>query len=483
MFYSIDDLRYLGVNLKSEINIFISKNVTIYNPSNLTIHNDIRIDDFTVLTCKGKIEVKSFVRISTHCLISSETSIIIEECCNICSGVKIYGGINLNDENISNPLIHKKYSTTSIGDVIINKYVFIGANSIVYPNVILSEGVTIEPLSKVNINTESWKLYGGNPINFIKNKKINYNVIKNINNELFFNDLYIQEIETNNKCIEDKKSVSFSDKQDVIINTDTDTDIKNNNNDKINDNSYKNELIIKNNKKLNILITGGSKGIGKNIATNFFNKGHNVIITYNNSQKEANDLSQLGVFVYKLDITNNLECQNVLTTIIEKFDKIDVLINNAGILKNNLFHNMTHDDWYEVINTNLISIYNITNPVIKNMLEFKKGKIINISSVYGIKGSKGQTNYCASKFGIVGFTKALALEYGNKNIYTNCICPGLVDTDMINSIDNKVLDKIVNSIPTNKLIKPNEIFNICELLVNSESCNGTIFNIDGGMSS
>jgi acetoacetyl-CoA reductase len=233
--------------------------------------------------------------------------------------------------------------------------------------------------------------------------------------------------------------------------------------------------------KLNILITGGSKGIGKNIAINFFKLGHNVIITYNNSVEEANELKQLGIFVYKLDITNKDESDVVIKKIVNDFIKIDVLINNAGILKNCMFHKMTFENWFDVINTNLISVYNVTNPIINNMLEHKKGKIINISSIYGLKGSKGQTNYCASKFGIIGFTKSLALEYGNKNIHTNCICPGLVDTDMIKEINSKILEKILNDIPINKLINPDEIFNVCELLINSNSCNGTIFNIDGGM--
>ena len=142
---------------------------------------------------------------------------------------------------------------------------------------------------------------------------------------------------------------------------------------------------------------------------------------------------------------------------------------------------MTFENWFDVINTNLISVYNVTNPIINNMLEHKKGKIINISSIYGLKGSKGQTNYCASKFGIIGFTKSLALEYGNKNIHTNCICPGLVDTDMIKEINSKILEKILNDVPINKIINPDEIFNVCQLLINSNSCNGTIFNIDGGM--
>jgi acetoacetyl-CoA reductase len=253
------------------------------------------------------------------------------------------------------------------------------------------------------------------------------------------------------------------------------TDDKQNNDDK------QNIIYKSNNEKLNILITGGAKGIGKNIALNFLNLGYNVIITYNNSFEEASELKKVGINIYKLNITNKEDCKIVLNKIINDFNKIDILINNAGIINNSLFHKMSYDCWFDVINTNLISIYNVTNPIINNMLEYKKGKIINIASISGLKGSKGQTNYCASKFGIVGFTKCLALEYGNKNIHTNCICPGLVDTNMLREINNKTMEKMLNDVPVNKLINPEEIFNICKLLVNSNSCNGTIFNIDGGM--
>lgn len=143
-----------------------------------------------------------------------------------------------------------------------------------------------------------------------------------------------------------------------------------------------------------------------------------------------------------------------MNIIINDYTTIDILVNNAGIIKNDLFHKMKYDHWFDVINTNLISLYNITNPVINNMLKHNKGKIINISSISGLKGSKGQSNYCSCKFGVIGFTKTLALEYDNKNIHTNCICPGLADTDMIDKIDNKTLEKILNNNPINKLIQP-----------------------------
>ena len=192
-------------------------------------------------------------------------------------------------------------------------------------------------------------------------------------------------------------------------------------------------------------------------------------------------MEKLGINIYKVDITNHEHTIEIINSIISKFKRIDILINNAGILKNNLFHKMSYDEWSSVINTNLTSIYNVTNPILKNMYENKSGKIINISSISGLIGSKGQSNYCSSKFGIIGFTKCLALEYGRHNIHTNCICPGLVDTDMINNIDDKVKNKILDKIPVNKIIDPIEIFKICELFINSNNSNGSIVNIDGGM--
>ena len=233
--------------------------------------------------------------------------------------------------------------------------------------------------------------------------------------------------------------------------------------------------------KKNILITGGSKGIGYNLANNFNKLGYNVIITYNNSIENISNLESVGIHCYKLDITIYNDCKNVLGQIIEKFEQIHILINNAGILNNGLFHKMTYDQWNSVIDVNLKAVYNVTHPVINNMIINKFGRIINISSISGLKGSKGQTNYCSSKFGIIGFTKALALEYSNSNITVNCICPGLVNTDMVKDINPVVLDKIINALPVKKIIEPDEIFKICEFIINSEYSTGSVFTLDCGM--
>jgi acetoacetyl-CoA reductase len=187
------------------------------------------------------------------------------------------------------------------------------------------------------------------------------------------------------------------------------------------------------------------------------------------------------IHIFKLNVTNNKECQSVINSIIEKFKRIDILINNAGILDNQLFHKMTYNQWSNIIDTNLNSLYNVTHYVIQNMIENNNGKIINISSICGLKGSKGQTNYSSSKHGTIGFTKSLALEYGDKNISVNCICPGLVDTDMVRKINEKITSKIINNNPIKKVIPPIEIAKACEFFINSDYCSGTILNLDCGM--
>ena len=232
----------------------------------------------------------------------------------------------------------------------------------------------------------------------------------------------------------------------------------------------------------NILITGGSRGIGKCLALHFLQNEQikNVIVLHKNDILDE-EYKKIGIHFFKIDITLYEETKNIINNIIEKFGKIDILINNAGILKNSLFHKMKFEEWNQVIQTNLTSIYNVTHPIIQNMLENNYGRIINISSISGLKGSKGQTNYCSSKFGLIGFTKSLALEYSDKNIYVNCICPGLTDTDMIKDIREDILQKIVSSQPIKKIINPNEIYELCNMIIHSNYITGSVFSIDCGM--
>ena len=230
-----------------------------------------------------------------------------------------------------------------------------------------------------------------------------------------------------------------------------------------------------------ILITGGSRGIGRCIASSFKKDGYKVIITFNKSEQEARELLNEGIEIYKMDVSNNTDCEKVLADIL-KTHTIDILINNAGIISNSLFHKMSLSSWSNVIDTNLNSLYYVTKPVITHMLSRNSGKIINISSIYGIKGSKGQSNYCASKFGMIGFTKSLALEYSDKNILVNCICPGLTETDMISSIDEGIKTKIINNQLIKKIIPPVEIYKSVKFLVDSDYITGSVISVDCGMS-
>ena len=215
----------------------------------------------------------------------------------------------------------------------------------------------------------------------------------------------------------------------------------------------------------NILITGGSRGIGKCLALHFLQNEQikNVIVLHKNDILDE-EYKKIGIHFFKIDITLYEETKNIINNIIEKFGKIDILINNAGILKNSLFHKMKFEEWNQVIQTNLTSIYNVTHPIIQNMLENNYGRIINISSISGLKGSKGQTNYCSSKFGLIGFTKSLAKEMGARNIRCNTVAPGFIETDMTDELDDKTREAYLSNIPLKRFGKPAEIADVCVFL-------------------
>jgi 3-oxoacyl-[acyl-carrier protein] reductase len=436
---TIEELKRKGITVYGK-NILISAFVNIYNPTNLFLHDNIRIDDFTTISCKGKVEIFNHVHIGSHCMISSSTNIIFGNYTGISSGVKLFGGCDdFSGDFLTNPTIPKEYLNVQTGDIILEDHVLIGASSIVLPDVILREGTSVGALSIVKKTTEPWKIYVGCPIKILKDR--NKNCLK------LQKDLEAEELEKSQT--EKKESENFEPSVDYS--------------------------------KKTIFITGGSKGIGKAIALHFKTLSYNVIVSYKNSLIYAKELENEGIFVYKMDVTCFEECKEVIQDIIKRFKKIDILVNNAGIIDNVLFHKMTSEQWTRVINTNLTSLYNVSNNVIQNMVENKNGKIINISSISGLKGSKGQTNYSSSKHGVIGFTKSLALEYGNYNILVNCICPGLVKTDMFDNINSKITDKIIESNPIKKVIETKEIARACEFFINSEFCTGSILNIDCGM--
>ena len=196
----------------------------------------------------------------------------------------------------------------------------------------------------------------------------------------------------------------------------------------------------------NVIITGASRGIGRGVATVFAKNGANIAFTYLSSATKAksleNELACFGVKAkgYKSDASNFIAAQELSKSVIEDFGSIDVLVNNAGITKDSLLMRMTENDFNLVMQINMNSVFNMTKAVIKTMMKAKKGSIINMSSVVGVKGNAGQTNYSASKAGIIGFTKSTALELGSRNIRCNAIAPGFIETEMTESLEDDAIN-------------------------------------------
>ena len=239
----------------------------------------------------------------------------------------------------------------------------------------------------------------------------------------------------------------------------------------------------------NAIITGASRGIGKGIAEVFAKHGANVAFTYSSSADSANALAQeltdLGVKAkaYKSNAANFDDCQDLVAQVSEDFDSIDILINNAGITKDNLLMRMSEEDFDQVIDVNLKSVFNMTKAVQRTMLKQRKGSIINMSSVVGVKGNAGQSNYAASKAGIVGFSKSMALELGSRNIRTNVIAPGFIETEMTGKLDEKTVQGWRDAIPLKRGGSPEDIANVCVFLASDMSAyiTGQVLNVDGGM--
>jgi len=239
----------------------------------------------------------------------------------------------------------------------------------------------------------------------------------------------------------------------------------------------------------NAIVTGGSRGIGRGIAKVFAAHGANVAFTYNSSEEAAkeleNELSESGIQAkgYKSNAADFEQAQELIKNVAEDFGAIDILVNNAGITKDNLLMRMSEEDFDRVIEVNLKSIFNMTKAVQRTMLKQRKGSIINMSSVVGVKGNAGQANYAASKAGIIGFSKSMALELGSRNIRTNVIAPGFIETEMTEKLDEKVVQGWRDNIPLKRGGTPEDIANACVFLGSDLSAyvTGQVLNVDGGM--
>ena len=238
-----------------------------------------------------------------------------------------------------------------------------------------------------------------------------------------------------------------------------------------------------------VLITGASRGIGKGIATVFAEHGANVVFTYSSSLDAANaleiELQALGVQAkgYQSNAADFEQAQELVENVLADFSTIDVLINNAGITKDNLLMRISEEDFDKVIEVNLKSVFNLTKAVQRTMLKQRYGSIINMSSVVGLKGNAGQSNYAASKAGIIGFSKSVALELGSRNIRCNVIAPGFIETEMTAKLSEEVVAGWRAGIPLKRGGTPNDVANACVFLASdlSSYITGQVFNVDGGM--
>lgn len=237
------------------------------------------------------------------------------------------------------------------------------------------------------------------------------------------------------------------------------------------------------------IITGGSRGIGKEIAKKFAKENYNLVINYvserTNTEELKKEFEELGaeVLFIKTNVTSYEECEKMAKDAINKFGKIDVLVNNAGVTKDSLLLRMKEEDFDTVINVNLKGTFNVTKACIPYMMKKKSGKIVNISSVVGISGNSGQANYAASKAGIIGFTKSVAKELASRNILANCVAPGYIATDMTNGLSDAVKESINNQIPLKRVGRPEEVAKAVYFLAGEENSyiTGQVLNVDGGM--
>ena len=235
------------------------------------------------------------------------------------------------------------------------------------------------------------------------------------------------------------------------------------------------------------LITGATRGIGKEIALELARNGFDIAVNYRGTidedLKKEIEANNVRCEFVEADVSNFEQCESMIKETIEKYGRIDVLVNNAGITKDGLIMRMKKEDFEAVIDVNLVGTFNVTRNVIPYMIKQKSGRIINVSSVVGVAGNAGQTNYSASKAGIIGFTKSLAKEVASRNILVNAIAPGFIDTDMTKVLSDTVKEGINAQIPLKRMGSPKEVAKVVKFLASEDSSyvTGQVINIDGGM--
>lgn len=237
------------------------------------------------------------------------------------------------------------------------------------------------------------------------------------------------------------------------------------------------------------VVTGGTRGIGKQIIISLAKQGYDIATNFRQENDELKNLieevGQTGsnIFTFKCDVSDYQSSEEFVKAVISEYGKIDVLINNAGITKDGLLMRMKKEDFESVIDVNLVGTFNITRNVIPYMIKAKSGRIVNISSVVGVSGNAGQTNYSASKAGIIGFTKSLAKEVASRNITVNAVAPGFIQTKMTDVLKEEVKEEILKQIPLKRFGTTEDVANVVKFLTSDESSyiTGQVINIDGGM--
>ena len=237
------------------------------------------------------------------------------------------------------------------------------------------------------------------------------------------------------------------------------------------------------------VVTGGSRGIGKSIALRFAREGASVVFTYASNEQAAedtkNEIASLGVKVLALksNAADSASCQQLVDTTIAEFGKIDILVNNAGVTKDGLLMRMSEEDWDTVLDTNLKGVFLLTKAAIRPMMSAKRGKIINISSVVALIGNPGQANYCASKAGVIGFSKSVAREVASRGITCNVICPGFIETDMTGKLNDAQREALFATIPLKRGGSGDDVAGAVAFLASSDGdyITGQVLPVDGGM--